>query len=464
MKAIKGDHPQSGVEEKIDSGLTAKKPRPVLSRGDSRYWTEPGRLFKNHGAADYSCRFTTGGRREHFNLGTANAKSAAAKAAEVFRFIQAHGWDAALARYKPKATPKAGGVTVGDLIAAACRVSTARRQSLIAYTGAFRLIVSEIRGLGTGRKHDTRGGGAAEWRERVDMVPLSKITPAAVTGWRNKRMREAETDPLAKRRAIVTTNALIRNARALFAKRLLPFIEQSMPLPRPLPFDGVTLEKAPSARYHSRIDPHAILTAARAQLAETDPEAFKVLVLALVCGLRRGEIDALLWRAVDFANGVLRVESTEFHQLKSEDSAGEIDLDPETLALFRGWRARRPKTVFVVESPNGPRTSSKSRRYRCDGAFKRLLGWLHKNGVADPRPVHVLRKEVGSLIAAEHGIYAASRYLRHSSIAITAAVYLDRKQRVTPKTFAGLLADAGGNAPIPIRPDQDATTARASNQ
>jgi len=54
----------------------------------------------------------------------------------------------------------------------------------------------------------------------------------------------------------------------------------------------------------------------------------------------------------------------------------------------------------------------------------------HPNGVESKRPIHELRKEVGSLIADEHGIYAASRFMRHADIRITAASYLDKKKRI----------------------------------
>ena len=202
------------------------------------------------------------------------------------------------------------------------------------------------------------------------------------------------------------------------------------------------MEKAPSMRYVSKIDPYAILASAREELAEPNPEAFKVMLLALVCGLRRSEIDNLLWRAFDFANSKLRVETTEFHQLKSEDSAGEIDLDADTLALFRGYRAKNPTSVFVIESPHRPRSEMKARCYRCDAVFKVVLEWLRAKGVEATKPLHTLRKEIGSLIASEHGIFEASRYLRHSDIRITSAIYADKKKTVTPKAFAGLLAAA----------------------
>jgi integrase len=51
--------------------------------------------------------------------------------------------------------------------------------------------------------------------------------------------------------------------------------------------------------------------------------------------------------------------------------------------------------------------------------------------VTTKTPLHTLRKEFGSRVAAEHGIYAASRLLRHADITTTAQYYLDKKKRVT---------------------------------
>jgi hypothetical protein len=60
-----------------------------------------------------------------------------------------------------------------------------------------------------------------------------------------------------------------------------------------------------------------------------------------------------------------------------------------------------------------------------------LTEWLRIKGVTAIKPLHELRKEFGSQLCAKYGIYAASRTLRHSGIAITAEHYLDQKERVT---------------------------------
>ncbi len=442
MDTLDGDQSHSSIPATTAGKLPEDSPKRSFSKGDARYWNVPGRLFKDHGAADYSCRFSHLAKRAQICLNTSNQREAAKRAAELFQLVGRDGWEAGLALYRPAPIePVQVKLTVGTFIDSARHISTARRQSLDAYSKAFRRIVSEVKGIGADGKHDSSGGGLSKWRKKVDAVELDTITPAEVTAWKNRRLREAEGDPLEKRRTIVTVNSLIRNSKALFGKKILPFIEQAVTVPRPLPFDGVNLEKAPSMRYVSKIDPYALLATAKDELAESDAEGFKVMLLALVCGLRRSEIDNLLWRAFDFPGSALRVETSEFHELKSEDSAGVIDLDADTLALFRSYRAKNPKSHFVIESVNPPRDKQKTRGYRCDAVFQGVLTWLRGQGVEAAKPLHTLRKEIGSIIASEHGIFEASRYLRHSDIRITSAIYADKKKTVTPKTFAGLLAD-----------------------
>jgi integrase len=420
------------------------------------YWMEKVKKPASSTGGDsphYGVQIKHNDRRMRFPLNTANKEAAAVLAAKIWTQIVSEGWDAAIQTYKPQSAPKAPkSATVGELIEAACAASSARKHSLDAYSKAFRRVVSEVAGIQDGRKFDAFKGGTKEWREHVDAVPLASLLPADVQAWKNRRLRAAEADPLAKRRTITTVNSLIRNAKALFGKKVLPFVEQKLTVPRPLPFDDVGMEKGPSLRYVSKVDASALLARAREELAESEPEAYKVLFLALVLGLRRSEIDHLLWRTFDFSRGLLRIENTEYHQLKSEDSAGEIDLDADTAALFKGYLARAPKSVFVIESPNAPRTERKTRCYRCNAVFERVNEWLRLQGVDTLKPLHTMRKEIGSIIASEHGIFEASRYLRHSDIRITSAIYADKKKTVTPKAFAGILAAPKENV-VPFEQD-----------
>lgn len=417
------------------------------SKGSANYWQAEGRLFKftrgkrTNGAtvkedADYSCRLSFGNRREQFQLHTANKAEAANKAASIYRDVAGKGWEEALRIHKPKAIPKSESLppaTVGGLIAASMRLSSARPESLEAYAKALRRIAAGVFEITDGKKFDAFKGGRAEWLEKIDTKPLAHLTPSAVLAWRNKFMKAART-PEARGRAAVTVNSLLRNAKALLSKKVRPFIEQEMQLPSPLFFEGVCTEPEPSLRYRSKIDAEAILRAAQSELETQDTEAFKLLLLTLVCGLRRSEADTLMWSQFDFGKRVLVIEDTEHKRLKSKDSAGEIDLEPELCALFQCYMAKG-QSRFVLEPSGHNRVATMQERgtrgYRCEPTHKSLLTWLRQHGVNGIRPIHTLRKEIGAVIASRDGIWKASRYLRHSDIRITSKLYADKKIPVT---------------------------------
>jgi integrase len=183
---------------------------------------------------------------------------------------------------------------------------------------------------------------------------------------------------------------------------------------------------------------------AHSKLAKSDPQAFLVFLLAIGAGLRRGEIDGLCWHQIDTKKGVIRVEATKVANLKTQDSQGEVDIDEQTASLLQSHRSKvnAKEGDFVIlsdgrkEQSRGPHTWGQ--HYRANAVFESLITWL-RNYNQDGRkplkevrkPIHELRKELGALITQEHGIYAASRALRHSNVATTADHYADKKERTT---------------------------------
>ncbi|MFT5465755.1 MAG: integrase [Verrucomicrobiales bacterium] len=418
--------------------------RPSISRTQVAYWRDRVEKVRSKAGAEspnYSARVVFKNRRVRFPLHTPNKEIAASKASKIYTALVERGWEETLVEFKPTEAKKVESTeaadSVGDLIQAAIKYSTAREKSLNEYTKAFRRIVAQIEGIPDGEKFDSKSGngGAAAWKAMVDAVKLSDITPVRVQAWKTGRLERGGKDASAKRHAIVTVNSLIRNAKALFAKKLMPFLREAVTLPDPLPFEGITMERSPSLRYHSRIDAMKLLELAGLELRESEVEGYKILLLALICGLRVSEIDYLLWGAFDFEHRILRVENSAYHHLKSEDSAGEIDLTEDLVGFFQGL-AEQATGEFVIESPG--RVDRSIGSYRCQPHLHTLLQWLRANGVDAQKPIHTLRKEVGSIIASEQGIFAASRYLRHSDIRITSAIYADKKQAVIPSISAGI--------------------------
>ncbi len=395
--------------------------------------TKRGEICANYGASIFFR-----GRREYFNLHTPNKDAAAERVVKIFRYLGDHGWEATLLKFKPEkvANPDKLPFTVGALIEAATALSSARPQSKSEYAKAFRRIVSEIEGIDGRGRYDAKNGGNEKWRKRVDGIPLARITPDKVQAWKNRYLEADGDGAVARRNRASTFNGLLSNAKSLYSRKFIHFLRERVALPPTLPFEGITKERGPCLRYRSKIDAGKIMAKAQEELAGTDPEAFKIVLLAGVCGLRRSEIDYLLWDAFNFTKRELHIENSEFHQLKSEDSAGIVDLDDNLTAIFRGLHAKA-KGPFVIESDGATERNPGSGSYRCEAHWKAVVAWLKEQGVTARKPIHELRKEVGSLIASEHGIYAASRYLRHSDIRITAQYYLDKKQRITPALSAG---------------------------
>lgn len=230
-------------------------------------------------------------------------------------------------------------------------------------------------------------------------------------------------------------------------------------LPSPLPFSDFDYEPQGSMRYRSEINAETLLLEAKEELLEANPEnehayvngalvddsspysvkirtgkadskheAFKILILALCAGLRRGEIDLLQWSQIMWDDCSIRIENTDCFTPKA-DSCGDVPVDPEIIELFRSFY-ENSNSRFVIDGTE-PNPAAKYRYYRTHRHHRTLLDWLRSKGVTAVNPIHSLRKEFGSILCREAGILVASRLLRHASIMITEKHYIENQRRVT---------------------------------
>jgi integrase len=371
------------------------------------------------------------------SLGTANGQEAAQRAKERYLYLVTNGWQAFsqkyLSGYEPEGPVPARktDITVGDFIEATCAQSSLSSVTVGHYARAFRRIVADIFEIRGGRKRfDYRKGGNRQWLEKVHSIPLADVTPERIAEWKRKFVAAAGSDILKKRRATASCNSFLRQARALFSRRNVLDKVKSVQLPPVLPFDGVSVERRTDTKFYGcGVDPRQLLRDAVKELGTERVEELKAFLLALVLGLRRREVDTLEWQSFDFATDTLRVVPTRWYQLKTNESAALLPVEPEILELFRGWRARA-KSDFVIESPREPKLVN-YQWYRCESVFASLLGWLRGKGVQGIKPFHALRKLYGSVLAERHGIHVASSGLRHADIRTTAEFYADRTVKLT---------------------------------
>jgi integrase len=258
----------------------------------------------------------------------------------------------------------------------------------------------------------------------LSAVPLARLTPQHVHSMLQD-MADRGLSPRTRQLTRAVLRRALRDAErwGLVARNAAALVEspgKASPV-----LDALTLEEA-----------RALLAAARGDRLES------LYVLALMCGLRRGEALALKWN--------------------------DVDLDGQTVRV-QGTLQRRPRVGLVIESPKTARARrtislpalavDAIRRHKREQAAERLAAgahWQHQNFIfatpigtpLDPRNVtrlfhglccraglgqrrfHALRHSAATLMLAEGvPLEVISETLGHAGYAITADVYA----QVVPK-------------------------------
>jgi len=254
-------------------------------------------------------------------------------------------------------------------------------------------------------------------------------------------------NPEAGRKARNTCNTLLRNAKALFNDDLLRAAKLS-DLENPfLRVKGYSPERK---RYRSNFEAQALVKEAQKKLmakkaeGEKDShffrrrEAFKALILFGFTAIRRKEADLLLWEQVNFERGFIDIRRTRYFEPKADSAIGRISLDGDAKAILKRFREEDPNSEFVLRGP-GPRRDSVHPAYRCQKTFRYLIKWLKAYETPEgelpfegvQKPLHEIRKEIGAILATNHGIFAAQRFLRHAEISTTERFYAAQKDQPT---------------------------------
>jgi integrase len=201
---------------------------------------------------------------------------------------------------------------------------------------------------------------------------------------------------------------IARNPAALLEKRDRPKIER-----KPV----VTIDAATTA---------TVFDAAR------ERRLFIPLVLASLCGLRRGEITALRWRAVDLDNGQLAVvastEQTDAGSVREKEAKNgkirTIALPALAIEELRRWRLAQAEELLrlgvrvddgwhVVTKVDGAPVQPRSLTHVMSAFLEEWGVTLHK--LRHSHASHMLAAKVHPKIVQER--------LGHSSIAITMDIY-----------------------------------------
>ena len=264
------------------------------------------------------------------------------------------------------------------------------------------------RGVKPSTIHEYRSAVRALERALGD-VPLEKVTMRDVERWRESL--------LASGRSRRTVNKLLTNAHGVFERARRAW---------DLPANPVADVERVRERYSGAFDfysPEEVMALVRAAEGEQDGAIF---LTAAFAGLRRGELVALRWRDVDFANETIRVRASVTHGELGTPKSGKVRSVPmvpdvaEALARL----ARRERFVgdddLVFPGLAGEHLDGSALRRRYVAARDR----------AGLRPLrfHDLRHTFGSLVINRASLRDVQEWMGHASPTTTAR-YLHHKSR-----------------------------------
>jgi integrase len=415
----------------------------AISKYSREYWKN--RLGKrkrklpdgsSRDSLEYAVQIQFNGQRKWFNAYTSNRDIAIDRVMKFYEILRGRGnWEEAKNAIFPGKVHKKINVSVGDYIESAMKTCTKNNRTLQIYIQKFRTLVADICNISRPREASyARGTAYLEWLDRVHRVKLEQITVQKVQIWKKQRMERGSSTPIQEASTRRTINSILRNVKSLFAEQIRRNI--GLLLPVPLFVDGIELESVRTLPYFSKIPNfNKFLRAAREKLychppGSIEHEGYKIILLALLAGLRRDEIDTLSWAQIDLSHGKIHICTNEFTGAKTYGSERMVDISEAFSKTFKCFQEEFPEDRFVVHNSVQPNTTLKTQHhYRCYRIFRFVSKWLNENGINDEKPLHALRKEYGSELAKNHGIYAASISLGHSDIRITRSTYVAKKDR-----------------------------------
>jgi integrase len=159
------------------------------------------------------------------------------------------------------------------------------------------------------------------------------------------------------------------------------------------------------------------------------------IILAAICGMRRGEILGLMWSEVSFENQTIKVcrqllptkNGLEFEEPKSEDSNRTINAPAEVMDMLyrQSERQQEYKRLLGDEYHNNELVNCQNNGELLNPSyFSKQFAQTIKNAGLKHVRFHDLRHSCASLmLTAGVPMKVASQILGHSSIGITADLY-----------------------------------------
>lgn len=368
----------------------------------------------------YSIRVMVNGERRRFSTGETSRAAANRKAIAIIADIRSQGFGEAIHLHaKRNSNPKVENPTIekfADIFRNHVEEASdgPSRYSAEGYIKKLNMICRGIRA------------------KRVDELSPEKIE--RFLGDYIKRSVNAGRDPESVR---TTANAIARNAAAMFSQAAMRFYSRHG-VSVTNPFDQIKVKRGKIESY-TPLDRevvtkiwNALPNLLQGNIHADDPDfqvpqvgPYTLFLLELCLGLRRNEADKAEWAwltKTHTGDWILSVDRTDIFTPKGRTRR----LIPVSSDLISRLDSVRSDPRFIVPAPSKRPCRvlyPRNLRYRCDRHHRVLVKWLRLHGVRAGKPCQTLRKEFGSQLATNAGIFQAQRLLGHSSPNVTSTYY-----------------------------------------
>lgn len=262
-----------------------------------------------------------------------------------------------------------------------------------------------------------RGGPKAERRRCLAQACLKRVLPSLGSLPVDRLTRAHLTRAIAElsqRYAANTTRSTIETLSAVLGHAVQEGLLPANParcLPQPRREVAVEwLERAEAGRLLALLE-------RRSADSPRDGVRLVAVALALLAGLRRGEVFGLRWRDVDLERRSLTVARSYSGTTKS-GQARHLPLDDELHGVLRAWRPRCPQTTEGLVCPCRHGNAWEMAGARYDHGLRQLLAEAGCKPLR--RGWHALRHSFASLYVQAGGdLYSLSRLLGHATVAQT---------------------------------------------
>jgi integrase len=261
-------------------------------------------------------------------------------------------------------------------------------------------------------------------REDVDGLKTTVLTGELVRKYKVavETLHKAKTDALDEQQWKRSANSNLQQARSLFAKHVLVhYRDEKLKIPDVTEFmEEVRFRNTGKVDYCPPSDDLIAETFKRLDaLKETDREAYVAICLACGTGMRKKAIGQARWSWFQQRNGQAYMRSDVLGKNKRVIDLPVIDEWWRRLQAVRAEQLGRSENSKEID----PFVLSGHMSERTEEVFRRVSAWMRGLGWKTEKTIHEFRAYVGSKVAMEFGIEAASMFLTHSDITTTLRFY-----------------------------------------